>query len=163
MPSAAQPHFTGRHEHFCRHMARGANGTAAARWAGFAHDNASKQAADMLARPHIRSRIEELKVRREAARQSGIADLVDRLRVLAKLATAKQDYRTALRSIEMEAKLCGLMPDRNAGAVAGGFTGADPLLDGIEPRHPAHAQARPEAPRAGEEWASTGQSRWAPE
>src|SRR3546814_1659487 len=102
MPSASQPHFTGRHEHFCLHMARGANGTAAARWAGFAHDNASKQAADMLARPHIRSRIEELKVRREAARQSGIADLVDRLRVLAKLATAKQDYQIGRAHVELQ-------------------------------------------------------------
>src|SRR3546814_7840328 len=76
MPSAAQPHFTGRHEHFCRHMARGANGTAAARWAGFAHDNASKQAADMLARPHIRSRIEELKVRRSEEHTSELQSLM---------------------------------------------------------------------------------------
>jgi len=133
--------FTERHEVFCRHMARGSSGTAAARWAGFSPHNASKQAADMLARPHIRNRIEELKVRREAARQTGIADVVDRLRVLATLSTEKQDYRTAVRCIEIEARICGLLPDRNAAAVPGGFTGADPLLDGIDPRHPDHIEA----------------------
>lgn len=137
----ARPVFTERHELFCRHMARGASGAAAARWAGFAQSNASKQAADMLARPHIRNRIEELKFKREAAREAGIADMVDRLRVLAKLATEKQDYRTVLRSIELEAKLCGLMPDRNAHEPTGGFVGADPLLDGIDLRHPTHADA----------------------
>src|SRR3546814_2872933 len=99
----------------------------------------------MLTRPHIRRRIEDLRVKREAARQAGIAEMVDRLRALAKLATAKGDYRTAVRCIEIEAKACGLFPDRHAANLSGGFAGADPLLDGIDPRHPAHAAAQAEA------------------
>src|SRR3546814_4284569 len=107
MPNtASSPQFTDRHESFCRHMARGASGAAAARWAGFSPTGAAKQASEMLTRPHIRRRIEDLRVKRETARQAGIAEMVDRLRALAKLATAKGDYRTAVRCIEIEARAC---------------------------------------------------------
>jgi len=98
----------------------------------------------MLGRPHIRRRVEDLRVRREIARQTGIAEMVDRLRALAKLATAKGDYRTAVRCIEIEAKATGLIPDRHAASPCGGFAGSDPLLDGIDPRWPGHAAAEAE-------------------
>ena len=141
MPEASPPPLTERQEIFCRHVARGASGAAAARWAGYAPDSAAKQASVMLDRPHIRRRIEDLRVRREIARQTGIAEMVDRLRALAKFATAKGDYRTAVRCIEIEAKATGLIPDKNAASPCGGFAGSDPLLDGIDPRWPGHAAA----------------------
>jgi hypothetical protein len=141
MPEASPPPLTERQEIFCRHVARGASGAAAARWAGYAPDSAAKQASVMLDRPHIRRRVEDLRVRREIARQTGIAEMVDRLRALAKLATAKGDYRTAVRCIEIEAKATGLIPDKHAASPCGGFAGSDPLLDGIDPRWPGHAAA----------------------
>ncbi|MET4700456.1 hypothetical protein ABIE65_003496 [Constrictibacter sp. MBR-5] len=144
MPEASPPPLTDRQEIFCRHVARGASGAAAARWAGYAPDSAAKQASVMLDRPHIRRRVEDLRVRREIARQTGIAEMVDRLRALAKLATAKGDYRTAVRCIEIEAKATGLIPDRHAASPCGGFAGSDPLLDGIDPRWPGHAAAEAE-------------------
>ncbi|MET4699259.1 hypothetical protein ABIE65_002289 [Constrictibacter sp. MBR-5] len=144
MPEASPPPLTDRQEIFCRHVARGASGAAAARWAGYAPDSAAKQASVMLGRPHIRRRVEDLRVRREIARQTGIAEMVDRLRALAKLATAKCDYRTAVRCIEIEAKATGLIPDKHAASPCGGFAGSDPLLDGIDPRWPGHAAAEAE-------------------
>ena len=144
MPEASPPPLTDRQEIFCRHVARGASGAAAARWAGYAPDSAAKQASVMLDRPHIRRRVEDLRVRREIARQTGIAEMVDRLRALAKLATAKGDYRTAVRCIEIEAKATGLIPDKHAASPCGGFAGSDPLLDGIDPRWPGHATAEAE-------------------
>ena len=139
------PPLTDRQELFCRHVARGASGAAAARWAGYATDSAAKQASVMLDRPHIRSRIEDLKVKREIARQTGIAEMVDRLRALAKLSIAKGDYRTVMRSIEFEARLTGLIPEKHAATPFGGFAGSDPLLDGIDPRTPSYAAACAEA------------------
>ncbi|MET4699488.1 DNA-binding CsgD family transcriptional regulator [Constrictibacter sp. MBR-5] len=133
--------LTDRQEIFCRHVARGASGAAAARSAGYSPHSAARYAGDLLTKPQIRHRIEDLRVRREAARQTGIAEIVDRLRALATLAAEKSDLRTAVRCLETEARLCGLYPDR----LAAGFAGADPLLDGIDPRHPDLAAADAEA------------------
>ena len=144
MPDTPPP-LSDRQELFCRHVARGASGAAAARWAGYAPDSAAKQASVMLDRPHIRRRIEDLRVRREIARQAGIAEMVDRLRALAKLATAKGDYRTAVRCIEIEGKATGLLPDKHSASPCGGFAGSDPLLDGIDLRAPGHAATCAEA------------------
>ena len=56
MPEASPPPLTDRQEIFCRHVARGASGAAAARWAGYAPDSAPKQASgrfDLRALPAL--------------------------------------------------------------------------------------------------------------
>lgn len=117
--------LTDRQEIFCRHVARGASGAAAARAAGYAPGNAAQQGSSLLHQPHVRARIEELRMRREGNRSAGVSELVDVLRLLLRRAIKAGDHRAAIRCIEVEARLCGLFPDR----AAHDFAGADPILD----------------------------------
>lgn len=117
--------LTERQEIFCRHVARGASGAAAARAAGYAPGNAAQQGSNLLQQPHVRLRIEELRMRREGNRSAGVSELVDVLRLLMRRAIKAGDHRAAIRCIEVEARLCGLFPDR----AVHDFAGADPLLD----------------------------------
>ena len=117
--------LTERQEIFCRHVARGASGAAAARAAGYAPGNAAQQGSNLLQQPHVRLRIEELRMRREGNRSAGVSELVDVLRLLMRRAIKAGDHRAAIRCIEVEARLCGLFPDR----AVHDFAGSDPLLD----------------------------------
>src|SRR5690606_33605704 len=65
------------------------------------------------------------RMRREGNRSAGVSELVDVLRLLLRRAIKAGDHRAAIRCIEVEARLCGLFPDR----AAHDFAGADPLLD----------------------------------
>lgn len=131
MPHPHQPCIlTERQEIFCRHVARGASGAAAARSAGYAPGNAAQQGSNLLQQPHVRARIEALRIRREGNRQAAIAEITDTLRLLMRRAIKAGDHRAAIRCLEVEARLMGLYPDRQTHA----FAGADPLLDSIDGR-----------------------------
>ena len=127
--------LTERQELFCRHVARGASAAAAARAAGYAPGNAAHQGAALLAKPPVRRRVEALRLRREGTRRIAITEMVDMLRTILKIALEKGELRTALRCVEVEARLCGLFPDR----LSHEFAACDPLLDGFDPRGPGDA------------------------
>ncbi len=103
-----------RHEIFAREMAAGSSAAAAARAAGYAGANARNQGSALMAAENVRNRIEALQAAAEATRQERVADIVARLRGLEALARECKDLRTALRCIDLEARLCGLLPGRAA-------------------------------------------------
>ena len=98
-----------KHEAFARAYARDANGSAAARSAGYGHANASSQAAELLKRDDITVRITELDAEIEAERRAALEVFVDKLEPVYDAALEACDHDTVLQTVELQARITGLI------------------------------------------------------
>lgn len=102
-------HLKPKHEAFARAYARDANGSAAARSAGYGHANASSQAAELLKRDDIAMRITELDAEIEAERREALIGFVTKLEPVYDAALGAGDHDTVLQCVELQARITGLI------------------------------------------------------
>ncbi len=114
-----------RKEAFCRALAAGGSGAAAARAAGYAAAGARTQAWRLLQEPAVRRRLRALRYAAQEAEAALGARLFDHAETLRLEATREDDTRLALKALELQFRLA-----RTYGAPLGA------LLDGA-PRDPA--------------------------
>ena len=136
---------------FCLLYARGGNGRAAAEGAGYSPRTARQQASRLLTYADIRETIADL--RAEAEEQNGIerVELIARLDYVYLRAMTRGEYHPAIRAVEAQAKLSGLLPARltlaearliaRAQAELAAET-ADATTDAAEPAPDADADGR---------------------
>ncbi len=101
-----------RQEAFCRYLARGASAAAAARAAGYSPVTARQQGARLMAQPEIRRRAWQIRADHEQGLWQDQQRIIDALQQLYYKARDDGDLRTALRCIEAEARVVGILPDR---------------------------------------------------
>lgn len=101
-----------RQEAFCRYVARGASAAAAARAAGYSPETAKQQGSRLMSRIEIRRRVWLLRHDREQRLWVDQQRIVDALQQILHAARQEGDFRTALRCVELEARLIGVLPDR---------------------------------------------------
>jgi len=112
-PTSADPDLLSERQRlFCLLYARGGNGRAAAEGAGYSPRTARQQASRLLTYADIRETIADL--RAEAEEQNGIerAELIARLDYVYLRAMTRGEYHPAIRAVEAQAKLSGLLPAR---------------------------------------------------
>lgn len=98
-----------KNEAFARAFARDANGSAAARNAGYGHANASSQGAELLKRDDIAMRITELDAEIEAERRAALIGFVTKLEPVYDAALGAGDHDTVLQTVELQARITGLI------------------------------------------------------
>lgn len=105
-------------ERFCQAIARGVNGKNAAREAGYAEASAHVRACELLKKPDVKARIEELRAKAEKHIVQSVA--VNEEWVLQRLignvenAEKAGDRAAVNRGLELIAKLKGYLVDRKA-------------------------------------------------
>jgi phage terminase small subunit len=106
-----QPHpLPHRQEAFARHVAAGRSLTEAARLAGYAWDSARQTGSRLMKDPDIAARVADIAHAKEDQRQGELDELVGALkRLMIDTMERKNDF-AALRSIDMIARLRGLVP-----------------------------------------------------
>jgi phage terminase small subunit len=102
--------LAGRREVFANGVAVGLNHAEAARRAGFSAHSAARTAYGLLKEPAVASRVAWLIENRRAA--------LARLEETRALAVAAGDAASAIRAVEMQAAISGLLPDQGAVAWA---------------------------------------------
>ena len=138
---------------FCLLYARGGNGRAAAEGAGYSPRTARQQASRLLTYADIRETIADL--RAEIEEQNGIAraELIARLDYVYLRAMTRGEYHPAIRAVEAQAKLSGLLSARLTLAEARliaraqaelATETADAATDAAEPAPAAAAATSPE-------------------
>ena len=153
--------LSARQKLFCLLYARGGNGRAAAEGAGYSPRTARQQASRLLTYADIRETVAEL--RAEALEQNRIdrAELMARMDFVYLRAMTRGDYNPAIRAVEVQAKICGLLPARltlaearliaRAQAELAAESAAAPPAEGPEPcaaETAASEQAEDPAPAA---------------
>ncbi|MBT7029649.1 MAG: hypothetical protein HN970_02130 [Rhodospirillaceae bacterium] len=117
-----------KHEAFARAYAENANGAAAARSAGYSVGNAKTQAAALLNRDDVTMRVAELDAEIAAERRDALAGFVAKLEPVFGAALEAGDHDTALQTVELQARITGLI---HGGATVrprnGRSTGPEPL------------------------------------
>lgn len=98
-----------KHEAFARAYARNANGAAAARAAGYAGGNAKTQGAALLRRDDVAMRVSELDAEIEAERRDALIGFVHKLEPVYDAALEAGDHDTVLQTVELQARITGLI------------------------------------------------------
>ncbi|MCW5700070.1 MAG: terminase small subunit [Rhodospirillales bacterium] len=127
-----------RKEQFCRRYVGSLNAAAAARYAGYAPQSCRTTAYKLLREPAVQARIAELQA--EDARQVGreTETIIGKLESVFRLAVEYHHFSSAVRILEMQAKLAGirpLVPDGGKGGDPDGKMAANPLgvIDKLKP------------------------------
>jgi phage terminase small subunit len=106
-----------RQELFCEEYVKDANGARAARAVGYAWDTADQQASRMLRNVKVRDRLADLRTDLQARHAFDHGTMMSRLESIFHRALKDGHYHAALRSTELQARLAGLVPERErAGA-----------------------------------------------
>lgn len=130
-----------RRENFCQAYILLGNGTRAAIRAGYAEHSARQQSCRLLTNAYILERIADLR------RDLGIRNRIDRDTVMAKLEAAYRGamtghmFLTAVRAAEAQARLAGLMPERNPARRTKGAKNSGPSLQSPESAKHANGTA----------------------
>jgi hypothetical protein len=102
-----------KHETFAQGYAIGVSGAEAARIAGYAPSNWSHQASELLRRPEVAARVVGLQGAyraEQASRRAAAADaLMDKLEPVYGAALEAGDFDTAMQSVELQARILGLV------------------------------------------------------
>lgn len=101
--------LTKRAEAFCAAYARRPHGADAAREAGYAAATAARQASRLLIRPQILARIAELSAGGGDPRAELAGDLIGKLTPVYDAALAAGDMDTVLQTVELQARILGLV------------------------------------------------------
>lgn len=106
----------GKHERFAQAMARGVNQTNAAKEAGYPEGSAHVRASEIMRRPEVKARIEELKAKAETLAVKRVAlsreVVLERLLAVAEMAVAAKNLTAANRAWELIGKELGMFVDR---------------------------------------------------
>ena len=98
-----------RQETFCHAYASGANGTQAARQAGYGTAGAANQASRLLQNPDVAERIGEFHADAAAARTEAAQSLMDKLEPVYQTGLDSDDVDTVLQVVELQARIAGLI------------------------------------------------------
>jgi len=111
-----------RYEEFCQNYLLDCNGARAARKAGFSAASARQQANRLLSRDDVRERVRFLRI--EMARRNCMTSeiLMAKLEMVFRQALEYRQCASAIRAIELQARLAGLLPARKQ-------TGTDEIID----------------------------------
>ena len=101
--------LTKRAEAFCAAYARRPHGADAAREAGYAAATAARQASRLLIQPQILARIAELSPGGGDLRAELAGDLIGKLTPVYDAALAAGDMDTVLQTVELQARILGLV------------------------------------------------------
>ena len=103
-----------RHEDFCQNYIYDLNGARAARLAGYSASTARQQAVRLLGREDIRERVRVLRM--ETARRNCMIPeiLMAKLEMVFRQALEYRQCTSAIRAIELQARLAGLLPARTS-------------------------------------------------
>jgi hypothetical protein len=105
--------LTAKEAKFCAEYQIDRNQTSAARRAGYSAKSASSIANEMMQKPHIRARLQELEASADEAREVQASEVRQGLRQAFKEAMAAGHYSAAVRALELEGKTIGMFVDRS--------------------------------------------------
>ncbi|GEO37099.1 hypothetical protein SAE02_12470 [Skermanella aerolata] len=117
-PSSPPPRLSSRKELFALHVARGASLAQAARLAGYSPQGARQRGSVLMADSDVRLRVEALRHAWMAERQGSVDQAIERLDRIIDMAMELQRPTAALKAMDMQLKLTGVIRDTRAGLYA---------------------------------------------
>src|SRR3954469_294481 len=116
MPTASPPlPLSSRKELFAHHVARGASLAQAARLAGYSPQGARQRGSVLMADSDVRLRVETLRHAWMAERESRVEQAIGRLDEIIDMAMELRRPTAALKAMEFQLKLSGVIRDTRAG------------------------------------------------
>jgi phage terminase small subunit len=116
-PSPAPP-LSSRKELFAHHVARGASLAQAARLAGYSPQGARQRGSVLMAESDVRLRVEALRHAWMDERNSRVERAIERLDEIIDMAMELRRPTAALKAMEFQLKLSGVIRDSRAGLYA---------------------------------------------
>ncbi len=117
-PASPPPRLSSRKELFSLHVARGASLAQAARLAGYSPQGARQRGSVLMADGDVRLRVEALRHAWMAERQGRVDRAIERLDRIIDMAMDLQRPTAALKAMDMQLKLTGVIRDTRAGLYA---------------------------------------------
>src|SRR5919112_1705586 len=118
-PTASPPTpLSSRKELFSHHVARGASLAQAARLAGYSPQGARQRGSVLMAESDVRLRVETLRHAWMAERQGRVERAIERLDKIIDMAMELRRPTAALKAMEFQLKLSGVVRDTRAGLYA---------------------------------------------
>jgi phage terminase small subunit len=117
-PAPPPPPLSSRKELFSHHVARGASLAQAARLAGYSPQGARQRGSVLMADGDVRLRVETLRHAWMAERQGRVERAIERLDRIIDMAMELQRPTAALKAMEFQLKLSGVIRDTRAGLYA---------------------------------------------
>ena len=112
------PPLSSRKELFSHHVARGASLAQAARLAGYSPQGARQRGSVLMAESDVRLRVEALRHAWMAERKGRVEQAIERLDKIIDMALELQRPTAALKAMEFQLKLSGVIRDTRAGLYA---------------------------------------------
>jgi phage terminase small subunit len=112
------PPLSSRKELFSHHVARGASLAQAARLAGYSPQGARQRGSVLMAESDVRLRVETLRHAWMAERQGRVERAIERLDTIIDMAMELQRPTAALKAMDLQLKLAGVIRDTRAGLYA---------------------------------------------
>jgi len=113
------PPLSSRKELFSHHVARGASLAQAARLAGYSPQGARQRGSVLMADSDVRLRVEVLRHAWMAERESAVKQAVERLDRIIDMALELQRPTAAMKAVEFQLKLRGVIQDARVGLYSG--------------------------------------------
>src|SRR4051812_46371235 len=117
-PAPPAPPLSSRKELFSHHVARGASLAQAARLAGYSPQGARQRGSVLMAESDVRLRVETLRHAWMAERQGSVERAIERLDKIIDMAMELQRPTAALKAMDLQLKLTGVIRDTRAGLYA---------------------------------------------
>lgn len=117
-PASPPPQLSSRKELFALHVARGASLAQAARLAGYSPQGARQRGSVLMADSDVRLRVEALRHAWMSERQGRVDRAIEQLDRIIDMAMELQRPTAALKAIDMQLKLTGVIRDTRAGLYA---------------------------------------------
>jgi len=117
-PASSPPRLSSRKELFSLHVARGASLAQAARLAGYSPQGARQRGSVLMADGDVRLRVEALRHAWMAERQGRVDRAIEQLDRIIDMAMELQRPTAALKAMEFQLKLSGVIRDSRAGLYA---------------------------------------------
>ncbi len=117
-PVSPPPRLSSRKELFSLHVARGASLAQAARLAGYSPQGARQRGSVLMADGDVRLRVEALRHAWMAERQGRVDRAIEQLDRIIDMAMELQRPTAALKAMDMQLKLTGVIRDTRAGLYA---------------------------------------------
>jgi phage terminase small subunit len=118
IPPSSSPPLSSRKELFSLHVARGASLAQAARLAGYSPQGARQRGSVLMAESDVRLRVETLRHAWMDERQSRVEQAIGRLDEIIDMAMELRRPTAALKAMEFQLKLSGVIRDTRAGLYA---------------------------------------------
>jgi phage terminase small subunit len=112
------PPLSSRKELFSHHVARGASLAQAARLAGYSPQGARQRGSVLMAESDVRLRVETLRHAWMAERQGRVERAIERRDTIIDMAMELQRPTAALKAMDLQLKLAGVIRDTRAGLYA---------------------------------------------